>query len=168
MTCNIKTDMLNTEEDIYIRITEELKHFLKPDEPLISGLSNFVSLLKYSFKKISWIGFYINKDGNLWLGPFQGKPACVKISSGKGVCGAALIQGETIIVEDVNNFPEHIACDAESNSEIVVPLFINGNIWGVLDLDSNALNAFSKSDKKYLENMCNFLAETLNFNESLI
>ncbi|NLT50220.1 MAG: GAF domain-containing protein [Ignavibacteria bacterium] len=160
--------MLKADEDIYIRITEELKHFLKPDEPLISGLSNFISLLKYSLKKISWVGFYINKEGNLWLGPFQGKPACVKISSGKGVCGTVLIQGKTIIVEDVDNFPEHIACDAESKSEIVVPLFIHGNIWGVLDLDSNILNAFSETDKNYLEKICSFLAETLNFNESLI
>ena len=149
---------------------ERLGALLSAEKDATATLSNAAAFLFDEFDDLNWCGFYLfsRTENCLILGPFQGKPACVKISSGKGVCGAALIQGETIIVEDVNNFPEHIACDAESNSEIVVPLFINGNIWGVLDLDSNALNAFSKSDKKYLENMCNFLAETLNFNESLI
>jgi len=101
-----------------------------------------------------WVGFYVIKDDELVLAPFQGPIACTRIKYGKGVCGTAWMQGKTIVVPDVEQFPGHIACNSQSKSEIVIPLFSNGNVIGVLDIDSDQLNSFDETDQFYLEKIC--------------
>ena len=117
----------------------------------ISNLSNAAALLWAALPDINWAGFYKMVDGQLILYPFQGKTACVRISVGKGVCGTAVAEDATQLVPDVHQFPGHIACDCASNSEIVVPIHVNGEIWGVLDIDSPYLNRFTEEDKVGLE-----------------
>ncbi len=148
-------------EEKYLSLSRQVKALLKKDDKLISNLSNFVAALKQTFEKISWAGFYFAEGDNLYLGPFQGKVACTNIQFGKGVCGTAAKERKTIIVDDVNKFPEHIFCDADSRSEIVVPLFKKNDIYGVLDLDSTSFSAFNETDKKYLEEMCIFISEKI-------
>lgn len=104
-----------------------------------------------------WVGFYTIKGGELVLGPYQGPLACTRIQLGKGVCGTAALRRETIIVPDVDKFPGHIACSSLSKSEIVIPLFNDDNVAGVLDVDSDSLNMFDEVDKKYLEELCNLV-----------
>ena len=139
----------------------QLRSLLNKDEPILSNLANFTASLKQTFDKISWVGFYLFDGDRLFVGPFQGKVACTIIEIGKGVCGRAAESKKTVIVEDVNKFPGHIACDPDSRSEIVVPIVKNGKLYGVLDLDSNNLNAFGETDKKYLEEYCNFLSSEI-------
>ena len=117
----------------------------------ISNLSNAAALLWAALPDINWAGFYKMVDGQLILYPFQGKTACVRISVGKGVCGTAVAEDRTQLVPDVHQFPGHIACDCASNSEIVVPIHVNGEIWGVLDIDSPCLNRFTETDQAGLE-----------------
>ena len=117
----------------------------------ISNLSNAAALLWAALPDINWAGFYKMVDGQLTLYPFQGKTACVRISVGKGVCGTAVAEDRTQLVPDVHQFPGHIACDCASNSEIVVPIHVNGEIWGVLDIDSPCLNRFTETDQAGLE-----------------
>jgi len=149
-------------EAIYEQLIPQIEGLLDPEEPVLSSLSNLTAALNEAFEKISWIGFYILKSEKLYLGPFQGKTACTVIESGKGVCGTAAEKKETIIVENVDDFPGHIACDSGSKSEIVVPVFSEGNIWGVLDADSYEFSSFNEIDKKYLEEICIRLSNNLN------
>ena len=107
------------------------------------------------------MGFYLNDGQKLYLGPFQGKVACTRIEIGKGVCGTAAEKRKTIIVEDVDKFPGHIACDPESRSEIVIPIIKNEQLFGVLDVDSRNLNSFDSTDQKYLEQYCTFLSSEI-------
>lgn len=148
--------------ELYEQIMPQIEGLLDPEEPVLSSLSNLTALLKEAFDKISWVGFYINKENVLYLGPFQGKVACTVIKVGNGVCGSAAERSETIIVEDVDKFPGHIACDSGSKSEIVVPIAIEGRVWGVLDLDSYDYSSFDEIDKKYLEEICIRLSNNLN------
>ncbi|MBT8378501.1 MAG: GAF domain-containing protein [Ignavibacteria bacterium] len=150
-------------EEKYKLLFKELKSLLSKEENFISNLSNLTAALKDTFDKISWVGFYLfdgkKFDGNkLYLGPFQGKVACTQIDIGKGVCGTAAKEVKTLIVPDVDKFPGHIACDSDSKSEIVIPIFENKKLFGVLDIDSHEYDAFDKTDKKYLEEICNFLS----------
>jgi len=147
--------------DLYVNLQKQLKFLFVKEDNLLSILSNFVAAIKQTFSKVSWVGFYIIENNNLYLGPFQGKIACTNIEIGNGVCGKSAKEKKTIIVPDVNKFDGHIACDSETKSEIVVPLFNGNNIFAVLDLDSLELNSFSEIDKKYLENMCKFLSTFL-------
>ena len=117
----------------------------------IANLSNASALLWQEMPGINWVGFYKMEDGALVLMPFQGKPACIRIPVGRGVCGTAVAENATQLVPDVHQFPGHIACDSASNSEIVVPIHVNGEIWGVLDIDSPYLNRFTEEDKSGLE-----------------
>ena len=148
-------------EEQYKSLAKQVKSLLSKDDKTISNLSNFVAALFQSFEKISWAGFYFVENDNLFLGPFQGKIACTNIEFGKGVCGTAAKDRKTIIVEDVNKFPGHIFCDADSKSEIVIPVFKKKGLYGVLDLDSTKFSAFDNIDKKYLEEMCLFLSEKI-------
>ena len=116
-----------------------------------ANLANASALLWQYLPDINWAGFYKMTDGKLVLGPFQGKPACIIIPVGKGVCGTAVAQNRTQLVADVHEFPGHIACDSASNSEIVVPIHADGSIWGVLDIDSPRKNRFTETDKAGLE-----------------
>ena len=114
---------------------------------VITNLSNAAALLWEVLPDINWAGFYKMEDGQLILYPFQGKPACTKIQVGRGVCGTAVAEDKTQLVPDVHEFPGHIACDSASNSEIVIPIHVGGEIWGVLDIDSPYLNRFTEEDK---------------------
>jgi len=149
--------------EIYESFLQQLNALINPDEPLISNLANVTAALKDIFKKISWVGFYLLKDGKLYLGPFQGKVACTIIEIGKGVCGSSAERKETIIVNDVDQFPGHIVCDSGSRSEIVIPLIKNEKIFGVIDLDSYQLSAFNETDKYYLEILSKTLIQKLSF-----
>ena len=126
-----------------------------------ANLANASALLWDSLSDINWAGFYKMEDGALILGPFQGKPACIRIEVGKGVCGTAVAQDATQRVADVHAFPGHIACDSASNSEIVIPIHVGGKIWGVLDIDSPNFNRFSSADQAGLEEFVRILEEIL-------
>ena len=145
----------------YKLLVKQIKSLLSKDDNLISNLSNLTAALKQTFEKISWVGFYLFDGKKLYLGPFQGKIACTTIELGKGVCGVSAIKKETIIVPDVNKFPGHIFCDADSKSEIVIPLIKSESLFGVLDLDSASYHSFNKTDKKYLEEICKFLSDEI-------
>jgi len=141
---------LITKEEQYRSLLLQIHELTKDEPDLIANLANIAAALKQAFG-FFWVGFYIIKEKELVLAPFQGPVACTRIPYGKGVCGTAWKERRTIIVPDVEQFPEHIACNSESESEIVVPLFENGSIVGVLDIDSNRLNNFDEIDAKYLE-----------------
>ena len=126
-----------------------------------ANLANASALLWQALERINWAGFYKMQDGQLVLGPFQGKPACILIPVGRGVCGTAVAENATQLVYDVHRFPGHIACDAASNSEIVVPLRKNGEVWGVLDIDSPFIGRFTEEDKTGLEQFAQILEQTL-------
>lgn len=116
----------------------------------IANLSNASALLGQALTDINWVGFYLLEDNRLILGPFQGKPACVEIKIGNGVCGTAVTKDEVMLVTNVHEFPGHIACDSASNSEIVIPIHLNGKIYGVLDIDSPLLSRFDREDEEGL------------------
>lgn len=123
----------------------------------IANLANAAALLYHTLEGLNWAGFYLLKDGVLVLGPFQGKHACIEIPVGRGVCGAAVAEGQTQLVHDVHQFPGHIACDSASNSEIVIPIHANGQIIGVLDLDSPRVGRFAEEDRTGLEEFVRIL-----------
>ena len=127
----------------------------------VANLANASALLWQVLPEINWAGFYKMENGILILGPFQGKPACIEIAVGKGVCGTAVAEDKTQLVYDVHQFPGHIACDCASNSEIVVPIHVNGTIWGVLDIDSPNIGRFSEADKEGLEQFVKVLEQVL-------
>ena len=126
-----------------------------------ANLANASALLWQHLENINWAGFYIMKQGALVLGPFQGKPACIRIPVGKGVCGTAVAEDRTQLVADVHQFPGHIACDGASNSEIVVPIHKDGQVWGVLDIDSPLFGRFTTDDREGLENFVKALETAL-------
>ena len=148
-------------EKQYEELSIVIKNLLNKHDNILSNLSNFTAALKQTFDKINWAGFYMFDGEKLYLGPFQGKVACTQIDLGKGVCGTSALRRKTIIAGDVNKFPGHIVCDSDSKSEIVIPLIKNNKLLGVLDLDSASFNAFDETDKKYLEDICNFLTEEI-------
>lgn len=148
----------NVEEN-YKLMLQQVRLFFEDESDLIANLSNASSLLNFFLEDINWVGFYLLKDGELVLGPFQGLPACVRIKVGSGVCGTAAQEQKTILVDNVHEFPGHIACDGNSNSEIVVPIIKNNQIFAVLDIDSPSLNRFNNIDKKYLELFVNVIEE---------
>ena len=161
MSEEISIDKHLVEEERYRLLISQLKSLLTKEDNFISNLSNFTAAIKDTFEKVSWVGFYLFDGQKLYLGPFQGKVACTNIEIGKGVCGTSAEKRETIIVADVDKFPGHIACDSKSKSEIVVPLFQNNCLLGVLDLDSHEYNSFGNTDKEYLEEICKFLCEEI-------
>ena len=127
----------------------------------VANLANASALLWQELPDINWAGFYKMTDGILVLGPFQGKPACIEIPVGRGVCGTAVAEDKTQLVYDVHQFPGHIACDCASNSEIVVPIHVKGEIWGVLDIDSPSIGRFSEADREGLTRFVNVLEQVL-------
>jgi L-methionine (R)-S-oxide reductase len=146
----------------YKLLIKQLKELLNQKDHELSNLSNLTSALNETFNKISWVGFYLYDKEKLYLGPFQGKVACTTIEIDNGVCGTAAAKKETIIVPDVDKFPGHIACDSDSKSEIVLPIIKkDGELFGVLDLDSSEYNSFNDTDKIYLQEICKFLVEEI-------
>ncbi|MGP4041571.1 GAF domain-containing protein [Gracilibacillus sp. D59] len=144
-------DYKGAKEKDYPIVIKQLDALLHDEPDLIANLSNASALLNQFLNDVNWVGFYILKEDELVLGPFQGLPACVRIKSGKGVCGTAVAEKKTQLVADVHQFPGHIACDAASQSEIVVPIMKNGEVFGVLDIDSPSKNRFDEIDQKHLE-----------------
>lgn len=141
----------DTPEDLYRSLLAQSLALIDGESDAIANLSNLSALLGTMLDRINWVGFYLMKNGELVLGPFQGKPACVRIQTGRGVCGTAVSNGQTQLVPDVHEFPGHIACDEASRSEVVVPLRKNDAIVGVLDIDSPEPGRFSETDAKWLE-----------------
>ena len=130
-----------------------------------ANLANASALLWQELPEINWVGFYERYDGCLVLGPFQGKPACIRIPVGKGVCGTAVAENKVQRVEDVHDFPGHIACDGASNSEIVLPVYCRGEIWGVLDIDSPKFGRFTREDEQGLSNIAEIIGQMLSVTE---
>ncbi len=146
---------------LYPMIKEQLAAMTEGICDTVANLSNASALLNLALKNINWAGFYLRKEDRLILGPFQGKPACVEIPWGKGVCGTAAETGKVQRVEDVHTFPGHIACDCDSRSEIVLPLRKNGEVVGVLDIDSPLPGRFTPEDERGLELLVPILEELL-------
>jgi L-methionine (R)-S-oxide reductase len=143
---------------LYNELASQLSSLLAGERDLVANAANFAALVFHSLPDLNWAGFYFVKDGELVLGPFQGKPACMRIAFGRGVCGAAAARCETTIVPNVHEFPGHIACDMESKSEIVIPLMKNERFIGVLDLDSPQLSRFDEADAAGLETLVKIFA----------
>ena len=158
----VHADLIKDER--YASLLPQIISLCEGEEDVIANLSNISAALKQTFNWL-WIGFYLVKNDELVLGPFQGPVACTRINFGKGVCGKAWENKETIIVDDVEKFPGHIACSSQSQSEIVVPILVNNEVVAVLDIDSEHLSSFDETDKKYLEKFCDFIA-TLKVNQS--
>ncbi|MFC4714485.1 GAF domain-containing protein [Planococcus dechangensis] len=140
-----------TREQQYSLLNKQLDALLDGEPNRIANLSNASALLGQFLDRINWVGFYLMEEGELVLGPFQGMPACVRIPVGKGVCGTAIDKNETMLIDDVHAFPGHIACDAASRSEIVIPIIKDGEALGVLDIDSPELARFTEDDRIGLE-----------------
>lgn len=136
---------------LYASVVAQTRSLLEGERDAIANLANTTSLLYHSLPDLNWVGFYLLKDGELVVGPFQGKPACVRIALGKGVCGTAAARRATVIVKNVHEFDGHIACDSASNSEIVVPLLRGNELIGVLDVDSPKFGRFDAEDQAGLE-----------------
>jgi len=138
----------------YTLLDSQLRALLAGEHDALANAANFVALLYHALDDINWLGIYVLRNGELVLGPFQGNTACVRISIGSGVCGAAAATLETQRVADVHAFPGHIACDAASRSEIVVPLLIDDKLVGVLDIDSPSIDRFGAGDQAGIEGLC--------------
>lgn len=158
MSHTLHTYPSSPKEEKYQSLLPQLKGLLEGEEDTIANFANISAALKMTFN-FFWVGFYIVKREELVLGPFQGTIACTRIKYGKGVCGTAWKEKRTVIVENVNQFPGHIACDAASQSEIVIPLFYKDEVIAVLDIDSEHLNHFDETDAKYLQEIVKLLEE---------
>ncbi len=145
-----------TKEEQYQHIFPQIKGLMEGETDLIANLANVAAALKEQFG-FFWVGFYLVKADELVLGPFQGPVACTRIKKGRGVCGSSWEQGKTIIVPDVEKFPGHIACSSLSKSEIVLPLFSDSKIVGVLDVDSSTLDSFDETDEMYLQKIVDLI-----------
>jgi GAF domain-containing protein len=139
-----------SKEEQYLSLIPQIKGLVSGEPDLVANLANIAAALKEQFD-FFWVGFYLVKEEELVLGPFQGPVACTRIRKGRGVCGTSWSQGNTIIVPDVEKFPGHIACSSISRSEIVVPIFKNNEVWGVLDVDSDQYNSFDETDTQFLQ-----------------
>ena len=150
----LKWSMAMSRAELYESLAGQLKELLQGERDLVANAANAASLIYHALPEVNWAGFYFLKDRQLLLGPFQGKPACTRIAVGKGVCGTAAQQRRTVVVEDVHQFPGHIACDSVSKSEVVVPIISKeGRLVGVLDLDSPLLGRFDAEDRAGLEKL---------------
>ncbi|MFC4654539.1 GAF domain-containing protein [Rheinheimera marina] len=145
--------MSESKAEFYTLLVQQAKALIEDESDLIANMANLSSLLFNEMPDLNWSGFYILRDDTLVLGPFMGKPACVRIPVGKGVCGTAVSSGQVQLVKDVHEFPGHIACDAASNSEIVLPVRLRGDIIAVLDIDSPSLARFDAEDQQGLEQL---------------
>ena len=159
------TDMnrQNMKESSDSMLADQAKGLMESETWYVAAMSNLSALIMDSFRDLNWAGFYLMQNGRLTVGPFQGKPACIHIPVGKGVCGTAVERNETILVPDVHQFPGHIACDSASASEIVIPIHHGGKVIGVLDIDSPVLNRFSSVEAKALERIVQIMEEKLSW-----
>ena len=160
MSEDLKIAVSADKKEQYESLLPQIEALLYGEPDLVANLANICAALKEQFKWF-WVGFYLVKNSELVLGPFQGPVACTRIAKGKGVCGTSWQNAETLIVPDVDDFPGHIACSSLSRSEIVIPLFYNNEVVGVLDVDSEDLAKFDATDAEYLER----IVKLVNFNE---
>lgn len=162
MEASFKQEQIINKEEKYKLFLQQFASLIEDEHELISVLANASAALKEAFG-FFWIGFYLVKNDQLILGPFQGSVACYRIKKGRGVCGTAWAQSQTQVVPDVEQFKGHIACSSLSRSEIVVPVMVDGEVKGVLDIDSDELNTFDETDKLYLEQMVDLLTKSLKW-----
>ncbi|MYN08369.1 GAF domain-containing protein [Pseudoduganella aquatica] len=155
------TDTPEAKQAMYADLRSQLQGLLAGETDVIANTANFSSLVFNTMPGLNWAGFYFLKGDELVLGPFQGKPACIRIKKGRGVCGSTVEKGEPILVPDVHAFPGHIACDVNSRSELVVPVFAGGAIHGVFDLDSPLPNRFDEVDSEGIQSLVRLLEATL-------
>ena len=159
---NLLQNPPNSKTELYSQLTVQVKSLLAHEEDFVANMANCAALLYHTLPHLNWVGFYILREDVLVVGPFQGKPACVRIPLGKGVCGTAAEHQETIRVDNVRQYPGHIACDEASQSEIVIPLLKDGRLIGVLDLDSPILDRFDAEDAAGLEQIVAIFIELTN------
>ena len=159
MTIQLEKTQAASKAELYLHLASQLRSLLEGERDFIANAANFAALIYHSLPELNWAGLYLRKGDELVLGPFQGQPACVRIAIGKGVCGTAAEQRQTILVDNVNDFPGHIACDSASNSEIVVPLVNQGELIGVLDLDSPSFARFDDEDAKGLNELADIFVQ---------
>jgi L-methionine (R)-S-oxide reductase len=150
-----------TLQDQYELLRSQMNGLIEANVPITTNLANFVALLGFSLPEINWVGVYLTEGDTLYLGPFQGLPACTTIAIGKGVCGTAAATRVTMNVKDVHQFDGHIACDSASNSELVIPLIKEGQLIGVLDIDSPVFDRFQPLDQQYLEEITQAMLKKL-------
>ena len=167
MTLQITKQETVSKAELYSSLQLHLRSLLDSERDFIANAANFSALLYHALPDLNWAGFYLQKDGELVLGPFQGKPACVRIAVGKGVCGTAAEQRQTIMVDNVHEFPGHITCDSASNSEIVVPLIKQEQLIGVLDLDSPLLGRFDDEDARGLNELVKIFVDSISLESKL-
>lgn len=153
MTFQLTEPTVTSKPELYAHLVVQLRSLMKGEHNFIANAANFVSLVYHTLPDVNWVGFYLVHGDELVLGPFQGKPACVRIPIGKGVCGVAAKTCETVIVPDVHDFPGHIACDPASIAEIVIPVFDGERLLGVLDLDSTIAGRFDDADAEGLNEL---------------
>ncbi len=157
-----RTDTREAKEAMYADLRTQLQGLLHGESDWIANTANFSSLVFHSVPGLNWAGFYFLKTADeLVLGPFQGKPACIRIQKGRGVCGSTVVKRAPIVVPDVHAFPGHIACDSSSRSELVVPIFARGEVVGVFDLDSPLLGRFDDTDAQGVQSLVQLLEQTL-------
>jgi GAF domain-containing protein len=157
----------NDLKSFYIGINDFVDGLFYKERDALANMSNLASLLYHTLSDVNWVGYYLFKSGELVLGPFQGKPACIRIGIGKGVCGTAAMKRESLRISDVHQFEGHIACDGDTNAELVIPMIKNGVLLGVLDLDSTLKDRFSEDDQKALENIVDKLLEASEFDKTI-
>jgi GAF domain-containing protein len=151
----------DTKQSLYREIAQQAESLLAGENDLVANMANISALLFMRLEDVNWAGFYFFKEEQLVLGPFQGKPACIRIPMGKGVCGTAAQTGEIQLIDNVHQFAGHIACDAESSSEVVLPFYGNGSLVGVLDLDSPRISRFDQDDVDGLKLVIDILQDSL-------
>ena len=156
---NMVRKFLEDKRELYKFFRIRLSGQIESCPHMTANLANASALLNQGLKEINWVGFYLMEGETLILGPFQGKPACTEIQVGKGVCGTAVERDAVVRVEDVHQFPGHIACDSASNSEIVLPIYKHDEIVAVLDIDSPSFNRFSEEDEKILNEITDYISE---------
>lgn len=157
----VKAVSTGRKSELYAELVSQARGLLHGEHDLVANAANLSALLYHVLPDVNWVGFYFLKNEELVVGPFQGKPACVRIALGKGVCGTAALKRESLVVPDVNAFPGHIFCDGDSRSEIVVPLVKRDELLGVLDIDSPMLARFDEDDRSGLEQMAKIFLDTV-------
>ena len=156
-----KTLDTSDKRTFYAELAEQARGLLHGERNAVANAANFSALLYHSLPDVNWVGFYFMDNGELLVGPFHGKPACVRIAVGKGVCGTAVAERRTQRVEDVDAFPGHIPCDGDSRSEIVVPLIVDGDVIGVLDIDAPVKSRFDAVDQEGIERLATIFVQSL-------
>ena len=167
MTFQLAKPEAASKAELYAGLQSQLRSLLEGERDFIANAANFSALLYHSLPDLNWAGFYLRKGAELIIGPFQGKPACVRIAMGQGVCGTAAQQRQTILVDNVHDFPGHIACDSASNSEIVVPLIKHERLLGVLDLDSPSFARFDDEDAQGLNELVEIFIDSTSLESKL-